>query len=160
MPPPNFFDDFIRLSESNNLVALHAKEAERQRLEVMLNAKEVTLNAKESERQRLEVMLNAKEVTLNAKESERQRLEVMLNAKEVTLNAKESERQRLEATLNAVYAGKSWRITLPLRKTANLVRWSARLLKRITRGIAKRIKAILKKSCTDNGRGCYLLLKG
>lgn len=64
---------------------------------------------------------------------------------QASLNAKEVERQRLQAALVSVYASRSWRMTLPLRKTAALVRWSARLPTRILRGSAKRAKAMAKR---------------
>jgi FkbM family methyltransferase len=51
----------------------------------------------------------------------------------------------VQAALDSVYASRSWRMTLPLRKTAGLVRWSARLPARITRGTAKRAKAVIKR---------------
>ncbi len=105
--PPNFFDDFVRFSEANNLALLNAKAAELQGLHSVVSVKDVelmglqtSLSAKEVEHQQLESALYTKEV-------ERQLLETALTAKEVerqqlesALNTKEAERQQLEISLD------------------------------------------------------------
>lgn len=64
---------------------------------------------------------------------------------QTALNASEAERQRLQGTLEGVYASKSWRMTLPLRKAAGLARWSAGLPAGITRSAKKHAKATAKR---------------
>jgi len=61
------------------------------------------------------------------------------------LNATEAERRRLQGTLDGVYASKSWRMTLPLRKAAGFVRWSAALPARIERSATKHTKVIARR---------------
>ena len=113
--PPNLFDDFIRISEANNLALLNTREAERKQLEDLLNAKEADRlqleNALDTSRQSQIAM----EIRIHELENEVANLRS--EAHRWWLEAdkwwRAADRYRLD--LQLVYASHSWRYTAPLR---------------------------------------------
>jgi FkbM family methyltransferase len=71
--------------------------------------------------------------------------QMALSSVQAKLSSIETALRNVQAELDSVYASKSWRMTLPLRKTAGLARWCARLPARVARGTARSAKSMIKR---------------
>ena len=123
-----------------------AKEAKAQIYQANERAQQATLNAEQAEAQIYQANERAQQATLNAEQAEAQIYQANERAQQAEVKAKEAKAQIYQANeraqqaedkakeakaqaehernkLKAVFNSKSWRITWPLRKLTQIIKW-------------------------------------
>jgi FkbM family methyltransferase len=154
--PPNVFDDFVRsdrleserrareaeakvkeVEQRARQAEAHAQEAETKALQAEERAAQAESKAERAEVKAEQAEVKAEQAEALAQQAQQRASQAEARAREAETKARQAEERTAlaEATLHAVFRGRSWRVTQPLRRlggTARLLREKAkRLLKRL-----------------------------
>lgn len=133
--PPNVFDEFISQQQLNSELRAQKAEENVAQLETDLNQKESIRALLESDLNQMESIKIQLESDLNQMECNRERLVEEGDSAKAKIDRLNQLVNQLNEELTAVYASKSWRIMLQLRKIMHLL---LRLLSQIKQ-IAKTV---------------------